>query len=183
MKTLITRFFKIYSKNSVSLIYGTETVFSWYIQSLVLKCAYFISLSNGNTFRSLTIPKRKWYLCICYHFNTLLLIKVEQKIFVFIYCTEQLNLKNIYWHYFTTKIMSICPIWNFTLYVTQSLHFFENHPKADYDRMVIKFRNAHAVAKHSKSFCDYQFLCKLDQAKGWTLGTRIWMTRPQLHLS
>ena len=46
--------------------------------------------------------------------------------FVFIYCTEQLNLKNIsYWHYFTTKIMSICPIWNFTLYVTQSLHFFE----------------------------------------------------------
>jgi hypothetical protein len=24
--------------------------------------------------------------------------------------------------------MSICPIWNFTLYVTQSLHFFENHP-------------------------------------------------------
>jgi hypothetical protein len=24
--------------------------------------------------------------------------------------------------------MSICPIWNFTLYVTQSLHFLENHP-------------------------------------------------------
>jgi hypothetical protein len=23
--------------------------------------------------------------------------------------------------------MSICPIWNFTLYVTQSLHFLENH--------------------------------------------------------
>ena len=61
----------------------------------------------------------------------MLLIKVEKKMFVFIhvYCTEQLNLKNIsYWHYFTTKIMSICPIWNFTLYVTQSLHFFENHP-------------------------------------------------------
>jgi hypothetical protein len=59
----------------------------------------------------------------------LLLIKVEKKLFVFIYCTEQLNLKNIsYWHYFTTKIMSICPIWNFTLYVTQSLHFLENHP-------------------------------------------------------
>jgi hypothetical protein len=58
------------------------------------------------------------------HFNTLLLIKVENKSFVCIYCTEQLNLKNIsYWHYFTTKIMSICPIWNFTLYVTQSLHF------------------------------------------------------------
>ena len=56
----------------------------------------------------------------------MLLIKVEF-FFVFIYCcTEQLNLKNIsYWHYFTTKIMSICPIWNFTLYVTQSLHFLK----------------------------------------------------------
>jgi hypothetical protein len=54
---------------------------------------------------------------------------LRKKLFVFIYCTEQLNLKNIsYWHYFTTKIMSICPIWNFTLYVTQNLHFFENHP-------------------------------------------------------
>jgi hypothetical protein len=28
-----------------------------------------------------------------------------------------------------TKIMSICPIWNFTFYVTQNLHFFENHSK------------------------------------------------------
>ena len=28
-------------------------------------------------------------------YNTLLLIKVEKKIVVFIYCTEQLNLKNI----------------------------------------------------------------------------------------
>ena len=61
----------------------------------------------------------------------MLLIKVEEKCFVFIYRTEQLNPKNIsYWHYFTTKIMSICSIWNFTLYVTQSLHFFENHPHA-----------------------------------------------------
>ena len=60
-----------------------------------------------------------------------MLIKIEKKNVVFIYCTEQLNLKNIsYWHYFTTKIMSICPIWHFTIYVTQSLHFFENHPNA-----------------------------------------------------
>ena len=43
-------------------LWYTETVFSWYIQSLVPKCAYFISLSNGSTFRSFTIPKRKWYL-------------------------------------------------------------------------------------------------------------------------
>lgn len=31
--------------------------------------------------------------------------------------------------------------------------------------MVTKFRNAHAVAKHSKSLCDYQ-LCKLEKVKG-----------------
>jgi hypothetical protein len=46
--------------------------------------------------------------------------------FVFIYCTEQLNLKNIsYWHYFTTKIILICPIWNFTLSVTQIFIFLK----------------------------------------------------------
>ena len=57
----------------------------------------------------------------------MLLIKVKKKIVVFIYCTEQLNLKNIsYWHYFMTKIMSICPIWNFTLYVTQSSFFWKS---------------------------------------------------------
>ena len=43
-------------------LWYTETVFSWYIQSFVRKCAYFISLSNGNKLRSFTIPKRKWYL-------------------------------------------------------------------------------------------------------------------------
>ena len=61
-------------------LWYTETVFSWYIQSLVPKYAYFISSSNGNTFRSFTIPKRKCTsedVCICYHFNTLLLIKFE----------------------------------------------------------------------------------------------------------
>jgi hypothetical protein len=43
-------------------LWYTETVFSWYIQSFVPKCAYFISLSNGNKLRSFTIPKRQWYL-------------------------------------------------------------------------------------------------------------------------
>ena len=43
------------------------------------------------------IPLRK-QVCISYHFNTLLLIKVEHFYFVFIYCTEQLNLKNIQYH-------------------------------------------------------------------------------------
>jgi hypothetical protein len=47
----------------------------------------------------------------------------------YIALTDWPNLKNIsYRHYFTIKMMSICLIWNFTLYVTQSLHFFENHP-------------------------------------------------------
>jgi hypothetical protein len=94
----------------------------------------------------------------------LLLIKVEKKNFVFIYCTEQLNLKNIsYWHYFMTKIMSICPIWNFTLNVTQSLHFFENHPNINHhwlpksclgcDRMVVWFITTYAISAYHHKHC------------------------------
>jgi translation initiation factor IF-1 len=41
-----------FQKNEDFVLWYTETVFSRYIQSLVPKCAYFISLSNGNTFRS-----------------------------------------------------------------------------------------------------------------------------------
>ena len=96
MQTLLTRFFLKFTVKIMFLWY-TETVLSRYIQSSVPKCAYFISLSNGNTFRSFTIPKRKWYLwgsksvCICYHFNTLLLIKVEKNIFclhILLWATE-----------------------------------------------------------------------------------------------
>ena len=139
-------------------LWYTETVFSWYIQSLVLKCAYFISLSNGNTFRSLTIPKRKWYLwgskpVFVIILTLCLLIKVEKKNFVCIYCTERLNLKNIsYWHYFTTKIMSICPIWIFTLNVTQSLHFIENHP-------VVKRPYSQKNAKYDGKIIFFSFFC------------------------
>ena len=72
-------------------LWYTETVFSWYIQSLVPKCAYFLSLSNGNTFRSLTIPKRKWYLwgskSVFVIILTLLLIKVE----FFFFCLHILH--------------------------------------------------------------------------------------------
>ena len=64
-------------------LWYTETVFSWYIQSLVTKCAFFISLSNGNKLGSFTIPKRKWYLwgskSVFVIILTLLLIKVGKK--------------------------------------------------------------------------------------------------------
>ena len=38
-------------------------------------------------------------------------------------------------------------------------------------RLNIRFRNAHAVAKLDKSFKDYVWLCKLDKAKGLDIGT------------
>ena len=38
--------------------------------------------------------------------------------------------------------------------------------KAEYEHLSHCFRNAHAIAKHDKSFKDYIWLCKLDKAKG-----------------
>jgi hypothetical protein len=46
------------------------------------------------------------------------------------------------------KIMSICPIWNFTLYVTQSLHFFENHPLTFLFKTVWKIKMHNPWKKH-----------------------------------
>jgi hypothetical protein len=83
-------------------------------------------------------------------------------LFVFIYCTEQLNLKNIsYWHYFTTKIMSICPIWNCTkvfifLKITQ-LHFY-----------LIWFENIANVKISRCLFVIESFWTKLSQYSIWT---------------
>jgi hypothetical protein len=44
--------------------------------------------------------------------------------------------------------------------------------KADYDRLTIKLRTVHAVAKHHKSFRDYNFICRLDAAKGLDIGNQ-----------
>ena len=44
--------------------------------------------------------------------------------------------------------------------------------KADYDRLTIKFRTAHAVAKYQKSFRDYTLICRLDAAKGLDVGAQ-----------
>jgi len=41
----------------------------------------------------------------------------------------------------------------------------------EHDSLVMKFRNAHFVAKHHKSFKEYVLLCKLDKAKGVDSGT------------
>ena len=43
--------------------------------------------------------------------------------------------------------------------------------KAEYDHVSYCFRNAHAIAKHDKSFKDYTWLCKLDRAKNQTNST------------
>ena len=38
--------------------------------------------------------------------------------------------------------------------------------QADYEKLSKKFRNAHFISKHHKSFKDYELLCRLDRAKG-----------------
>ena len=47
------------------------------------------------------------------------------------------------------------------------LHKLKQH---EYDRLVIQFRNAHAVAKHHMSYKTYTWLCQLDKAKGLDVG-------------
>lgn len=42
--------------------------------------------------------------------------------------------------------------------------------EANYKRLTYRFRNAHAVAKHDKSFKDYVWLCELDKPKGLDVG-------------
>ena len=41
---------------------------------------------------------------------------------------------------------------------------------ANYTKMSYMFRNAHAIAKHHKSFKDYVWMCDLDKAKGLETG-------------
>ena len=40
----------------------------------------------------------------------------------------------------------------------------------DINKLMLKFRNAHFIAKHAKSFCDYTKLCELDEVKGLDVG-------------
>lgn len=42
--------------------------------------------------------------------------------------------------------------------------------QADYEKLSTKFRNAHFISKHHKSFKDYDLLCRLDRGKGLNIG-------------
>ncbi|KAH3834125.1 hypothetical protein DPMN_107444 [Dreissena polymorpha] len=42
--------------------------------------------------------------------------------------------------------------------------------KADYEKLAIKFRTGHYIAKRNKSFRDFVDICKLDKAKGLDIG-------------
>lgn len=41
--------------------------------------------------------------------------------------------------------------------------------KAGYDWLSITFKITHDIAKQQKTFLDYNFLCKLDRAKGFDI--------------
>jgi hypothetical protein len=89
----------------IVFLWYTETVFSWYIQSLVLKCAYFISLSNGNTFRSLTIPKRKWYLWGSKSVFVIILTLVDNKSWKKNFLSSYIALSNWIWKIYHIDII------------------------------------------------------------------------------
>ena len=44
--------------------------------------------------------------------------------------------------------------------------YIKNYPKLN-----IMYRTSHALAKHSRPFSDYKWMCELDEAKGLHLGT------------
>ena len=41
---------------------------------------------------------------------------------------------------------------------------------ASYSKVELRFRNAHVIVKHDKSFKDYWWHCKFDKAKGLDTG-------------
>lgn len=42
--------------------------------------------------------------------------------------------------------------------------------QSEYNKIGVKFRTEHAIAKLQKSFLDYTFICTLDKAKGLDIG-------------
>jgi hypothetical protein len=49
-------------------------------------------------------------------------------------------------------------------------HALSKLDKETEHKMEILFRNTHALAKNSKSFKDFTWLCELDEAKGLSIG-------------
>lgn len=43
--------------------------------------------------------------------------------------------------------------------------------KVLHDKLVLKFRTVHALAKHDRPFTDYTWQCSLDELKGLKVGT------------
>lgn len=65
-----------------------------------------------------------------------------------------------------TAILSKKPIED-----SQAAKALKSLKQSDRDQLMIKFRNAHAVAKWDHSFKTYTRLCQLDQAKGLPINT------------
>jgi hypothetical protein len=81
--------------------------------------------------------------------------------------------ENSKWHkHFSQKYKTVQTTATYSAHATENeaLTCLKQLHKADYDRLLVKFRNAHAIAKHHKSLVDYKFLCMLDKAKGLDVG-------------
>lgn len=80
--------------------------------------------------------------------------------------------ENSKWHkHFTPKYKPKATADTHSAPLSEAAKCLKQLHKADYERLVIKFRNAHAIAKHHRSFRDYKFLCMLDKVKGLDVGS------------
>lgn len=74
--------------------------------------------------------------------------------------------ENSKWHkHFTPKYKPKATVDTQSTPLSEAAKCLKQLHKADYERLVIKFTNAHAIAKHHRSFRDYKFLCMLDKVK------------------
>lgn len=75
--------------------------------------------------------------------------------------------ENSKWHkHFTPKYKPKATSDTHSTHLSEAAKCFKQLHKADYERLVIKFRKTHAIAKHHRSFRDNTFLCMPDKVKG-----------------
>jgi hypothetical protein len=67
--------------------------------------------------------------------------------------------------------LKIAPRYTTPVEESPAAHCIKLLNQNEIDKLSIKFRNAHYVAKHNKPFTEYTQLCKLDIAKGLDVGT------------
>ena len=74
-------------------------------------------------------------------------------------------------HESSTHHVRISPRFNTSIEKSEGAKCVRQLHTSEIGQLSLKFRNAHCIAKYNKPFREYGQLCKLDQAKGFDVGT------------